>query len=217
MAVDTDTPIVTRELVVPVTGMTCASCVRHVEKALRRVDGVANVTVNLATEKATVTFDPGSATLPALKASVERAGYGLLTERATLPTELGDQAAEAKEHARALRWTAAQIGASLAAGIFAMAVMFLPQWVYLPWWRWSQEDVRPLLFFVSTPIQVWAGWRFYVAAWSAGRHGQTNMNTLIALGTLAAWAYSTFVTFWGDFVHDSGLMPEVYFDSGLII
>src|SRR5437667_12243996 len=133
MAVDTDTAIVTRELVVPVTGMTCASCVRHVEKALRRVDGVANVTVNLATEKATVAFDPRAATLLALRASVERAGYGLLTERATLPTELGDQEAEAKEHARAPRCTARQIAASLGAGLFAMAVMFLPQWLYLPW------------------------------------------------------------------------------------
>ncbi|HEY3117453.1 MAG TPA: heavy metal-associated domain-containing protein, partial [Chloroflexota bacterium] len=85
MAIDTKPTTAIRELVVPVTGMTCASCVRHVEKALKRVDGVANVTVNLATEKATVAFDPGMATLPALKASVERAGYGLLTERATLP------------------------------------------------------------------------------------------------------------------------------------
>ena len=73
MAIDTKTPATTRELVVPVTGMTCASCVRHVEKALRRVDGVSTVTVNLATEKATVAFDPGAATLPALKAAVERA------------------------------------------------------------------------------------------------------------------------------------------------
>src|SRR5438445_13630571 len=119
MAVDTNTPIVTRELVVPVTGMTCASCVRHVEKALRRVDGVASVTVNLATEKATVAFDPGTATLPALKASVERAGYGLLTDRATLPAEAGDAAAEAAEHTRALRLTAFQIAASLGAGLFA--------------------------------------------------------------------------------------------------
>jgi P-type Cu+ transporter len=217
MAVDTKNTPTIRELVVPVTGMTCASCVHHVEKALRRVPGVETVNVNLATEKATVAFDAGTATLPALKASVERAGYGLVTERATLPTELGDEAEEAAEHARALRWTAVQIAASLGAGLFAMAAMFLPQWVYLPWWRWSQEDVRPLLFFLTTPIQIWAGWRFYAAAWSAGRHGQTNMNTLIALGTLAAWGYSTFVTFWGDFVHESGLMTEAYFDSGLII
>lgn len=217
MAIETKDAPALRELVVPVTGMTCASCVRHVEKALKRVKGVDAVTVNLATEKATVAFDPTVATLPLLKTSVEKAGYGLVTERATVPTDLADEAEEEAEHARALRWTAVQIGASLAAGIFAMALMFLPQWVYLPWWQWSQEDVRPLLFWVSTPIQAWAGCRFYAAAWAAGRHGQTNMNTLIALGTIAAWAYSTFVTFWGDVVHESGLMPEVYFDSGLII
>ncbi|MSQ24586.1 MAG: cadmium-translocating P-type ATPase [Chloroflexi bacterium] len=218
-AIGTKTPLALRELSLPVTGMTCASCVMHVEKAIKRVKGVVSVDVNLATEKATVAFDPATATLPSMRTAVERAGYGLLTERATLPAaeeaeqELKDEAGRG----RALRWTAIQAVAALAAGLFAMALMFLPHWFYLPWWRWSEEDVRPLLFFVATPIQAWAGWRFYQAAWAAGRYGQTNMNTLIALGTLVAWAYSTMVTFGGDFIHSSGLMSEAYFDSGLII
>src|SRR5437016_5693026 len=129
MAIETRTETETkqeiRELVLPVTGMTCASCVHHVEKALKRVKGVSSVNVNLATEKATVEFDPAIATLPAMRTSVEHAGYDLLIERASLATELGDDAEEAAAHTRALRWTAAQIAASLGAGLFAMAVMFL--------------------------------------------------------------------------------------------
>ncbi len=208
-----------RELALPVTGMTCASCVRHVEKAIKRVDGVVSVNVNLATEKVTVAFDPATATLPAMKSAVERAGYGLLTERAALPAaeEAAQDVLDEDARARALTWTAVQAGAAMVAGLFAMALMFLPQWFYIAWWRWSAEDVRPLLFWIATPVQAWAGWRFYQSAWAVGRHGQVNMNTLIALGTSVAWGYSTLVTFWGEFVHSGGMMSEVYYDSGLII
>lgn len=219
MAVEEKERAALRELSLPVTGMTCASCVRHVEKALRRVDGVVSVNVNLATEKATVAFDPVAATLPSMRAAVEHAGYGLLTERASLPAteEATQDQLDEETRSRGLTWTAIQAAAALLAGLFAMALMFLPQWIYIPWWRWSAEDVRPLLFAITTPIQAWAGWRFYQSAWAAGRYGQVNMNTLIALGTVVAWGYSTLVTFWGDFVHSSGLMSEVYYDSGLII
>ena len=219
MAVETKTKQEIRELVLPVTGMTCASCVHHVEKALRRVKGVATVNVNLATEKATVAFDPAVATLPSMRTAVEHAGYDLMIERASLPAaaEAAQELLDEQARGRALTRTAIQATAALVVGLFALALMFLPKWFYIPWWRWSAEDAWPLVFFVATPVQAWAGWRFYRAAWAAGRHGQVNMNTLIALGTLVAWAYSVLVTFKGDFVHSGGLMSEVYYDSGLII
>src|SRR6266540_556028 len=145
MAIETKSPSTeTRKLSLPVTGMTCASCVRHVEKALRRVDGVSSVDVNLATERATVLFDPAVATLPAMKTSVEKSGYGLLTERASLASA-PDEALDEQEHSRALTWTAIQATAALLAGLLVMALMFLPQWFAISWWRWSDEDLRPLI------------------------------------------------------------------------
>jgi P-type Cu+ transporter len=79
------------------------------------------------------------------------------------------------------------------------------------------EDLNKLILWPATFIQFWAGGRFYRAAWRAGRHGGMTMDTLVALGTTAAWAYSVFVTMWPEKVHEAGLHPETYFDSATII
>jgi len=195
------------EITLPITGMTCASCVRRVERALGKVPGVGAVAVNLATERATVDFYPGAATVAELRAAVERAGYGLA--QAADDADSGtDHAAE--ERAREIANLRLKFGVSLAVGALLMAAMFVP----LPF---DHSRLFPLLFLLATPVQFWAGWQFYRGAWAAGRHGSTNMNTLVAVGTTAAYGYSVFVTFFPTLVARLGLQAAVYYESAVII
>ena len=191
----------------PVTGMTCASCVRRVERALGKVPGVQAVAVNLATERATVDFYPGATTLAELRAAVERAGYGL-AEDADVAEDGTDRLAE--ERAREIASLRLKFVVSLAVGALLMAAMFIP----LPF---EHSRLFPLMFLLATPVQFWAGWQFYRGAWAAGRHGSTNMNTLVAVGTTAAYGYSAFVTFFPTLVARLGLQEAVYYESAVII
>jgi len=195
------------EISLPVTGMTCASCVRRVERALGRVPGVQAVAVNLATERATVDFYPGAASVADLRAAVEKAGYGIAQE-ADAAASAADHLAE--ERAREIANLRLKFGVSLAVGAILMAAMFIP----LPF---DHSRLFPLMFLLATPVQFWAGWQFYRGAWAAGRHGSTNMNTLVAVGTTAAYGYSVFVTFSPGIVARLGLQAAVYYESAVII
>ena len=195
------------EASLPVTGMTCASCVRRVERALTKVPGVESVAVNLATERATVGFYPGVATVAELRAAVERAGYGL-AQAADDAADDVDHAAE--ERARELASLRLKFGTSLAVGAILMVSMFIP-------WPFDHRRLFPIMFLLATPVQFWAGWQFYRGAWAAGRHGSTNMNTLVAVGTTAAYGYSVFVTFFPALVARLGLQAAVYYESAVII
>ncbi|HET7726715.1 MAG TPA: heavy metal translocating P-type ATPase [Candidatus Limnocylindrales bacterium] len=205
------------ELVLPVEGMTCASCVNRIERFLRKTPGVAEASVNLATERATVRFDPTLAGRGELVAAIEAAGYEVRPEAtAAAASDTAAEleaatAAEDAERAAAQRQTLLQAGASITAGLAFMALMFWPQTV------WPMEDLNKLILWPATLIQFWAGGRFYRAAWRAGRHGGATMDTLVAVGTSAAWAYSVVVTMYPEIVHEAGLHPETYFDSSAII
>jgi Cu+-exporting ATPase len=198
-----------------VRGMTCASCVRRVERALTGVPGVTLASVNLATEEATVTLDPAAApALEALRAAVDRAGYAL-----ELPDAAADEAAPDRlERERAAEYRALRLRAAvaLAAGAFLALAMY---WQQVP----ALDDLpmrvmHPLFFAIATPVQLWAGWRIYVAAARLARHGSSDMNTLIAVGTAAAWGYSVVATFWPDLFHSvHGLEMGVYYDTGVLI
>jgi P-type Cu+ transporter len=164
-------------------GMTCASCVRHVEKALSRIDGVDSAEVNLATEAATVSFDPQTAGLSELTAAVAAAGYTATPRRADPdPAPRDDQDAAGAAHDAQLRDLKRKWQVTLTAGLGLMALMYLP--LNLDTMDW----LMPAIFVVATVLQFWAGRGFYAAAWAAARHGATNMNTLVALGTGVAWA-----------------------------
>ena len=205
----------TEEITLPISGMTCASCVRRVERAIGRVPGVESASVNLATERATVRYLPGTTEREALSRAVESAGYGV---RAT-QVEGDVEAAEARElgeRQHELRILKLKIIASLSVAAILMLLMFWPGWLFggSPW---PHDETFVAQFLLATPIQFWAGWQFYRQAWAVGRHGQTNMSTLVAIGTSAAYGYSTFVTFWPERVHTAGMMAQVYFDSAAII
>jgi Cu+-exporting ATPase len=197
-------------------GMTCASCVRHVEKALSRIDGVHSAEVNLATEAATVSFDPQTAGLSELTAAVAAAGYTATPRHAAgpqpAPRDDQDAATTADTaHDAQLRDLKRKWQVALTAGLGLMALMYLP--LNLDTMDW----LMPAIFVVTTVIQFWAGRGFYAAAWAAARHGATNMNTLVALGTGVAWGYSAFVTLWPGIAERAGLPLHVYFETSLVI
>jgi len=197
------------EIVLPIEGMTCASCVNRIERFLNKTDGVVQANVNLATERATVTVDPGVAGRSELVAAVEAAGYDVRPE--TAPTSALE--ADPDEPIRLLerRQLLIQASVSIALAAVLMVAMFWPQTIV------AMATINWLALIPATFVQAWAGRRFYVAAWRAARHGTTNMDTLVAVGTSAAWAYSVFVTLFPGVVHAAGLQPQTYFDSSAII
>ncbi len=201
-----------------IEGMTCASCVGRVTKALTRVEGVAAASVNLATETATVIHDPSLAPVTDLTAAVVRVGY-TATPKPTRSREAseapapeapsGDDLDARRDHeiARlARRWRVA-----LVAGLGLMGVMYLP--LHLDTMDW----LMPLLMVVATAVQVWAGGDIYRHAWTAARNRATTMDTLVALGTGVAYGYSAFVTLWPGQAQAWGLPLHLYFETALVV
>ncbi len=272
-------------LTIGVTGMTCASCVARVERALKKVPGVDGAAVNLATEKATVTYDTGSAEIETLLQAIENAGYeprreSLVFDIAGTQTPdltslqrafAGVQGIIAVDvspetlrvsvtfpagalDARQLKRAAADEGIALeervpetaggaeaerereqrqlkrkwlVAGAIGLLLMLAGMEPIFELLRdaFSVRQILAAMFVVSLPVQIWAGWQFYAGTWKTARHRTADMNTLIALGTTAAFVYSSFATFWpslfasAEQAHDHmlGARPPVYFETAVII
>ena len=206
----------TSELSLPIEGMTCASCVNRIERFLRKTPGVETATVNLATETATIRYHPEVADRTALVGAIESAGYDVrsrppVAHDAAPLTLAGELSADDLDRAREARALLLRASVSIAVAAGIMVVMFAPQTVV------AVEQLNRIVLIPATFIQVWAGGRFYRAAWRAARHGTTNMDTLVAVGTTAAWSYSVFVTLWPEVVNAAGIEPVSYFDSSTII
>ncbi len=204
-----------------VRGMTCASCVRRVERALSGVEGVASASVNLATEQATVDA-PAGVDLEALRAAVDRAGYHLRLPDAG---EDDDQARGTLEAERS-RETAdlgrrAALSLVIAAGLMAWMLIH----TYGPGqfdWHWVHDipvdQANRVQFLFALPVIAWAGLPILRAAWKVGRHGSSDMNTLIAVGTLTAFLYSAVVTFAPRSIQVvAGLSGHVHYDTATAI
>jgi Cu+-exporting ATPase len=178
-----------------IKGMTCASCVRRVERALGKVEGVGTATVNFASETARVTLDADVA-IEALVAAVEKAGYEATESSADI-----DRDAERSQHARLTLWTLLG-GAALAIPtiIIAMAMDI----ANLPI-NGDGQLTGYLLLAMATPVQIVLGWRYYKGSYVSLRHLNPNMDVLIALGTSVAYVYSTWVVL-------SGRDAHMYFD-----
>ncbi|HLY13614.1 MAG TPA: heavy metal translocating P-type ATPase [Candidatus Limnocylindrales bacterium] len=197
------------EIILPIEGMTCASCVNRIERFLNKTAGVVQANVNLATERATVSVDPAIAGRSELVAAVEAAGYDVRPEAA--PASSLDVDPDAAVRAAERRQTLIQAVAAIGVAGALMVLMFLPlSGLAMASRNW-------LAVIPATLIQAWAGRRFYVAAWRAARHGTTNMDTLVAAGTSAAWAYSLVVTVAPALVESAGREPVTYFDSSTVI
>ncbi|MBI4881369.1 MAG: copper-translocating P-type ATPase [Planctomycetes bacterium] len=204
----------TRRVDLPVTGMSCGACVRHVEKALRESKGVESVTVNLATERATVQFDPAVTSLAALAAAVNDAGYALILPDAEQDAE--DVPADALEEddpaAAARRREVADVRRRfLVAILFGAPVVVLGMThgrLGIPHEAWIQ-------LLLTLPVLLFAGGGYYLRAWAALRHGTADMNSLVALGTGAAFLYSLLATAGPSLVSVQGGAehPQVYFET----
>ncbi|GGR45076.1 Cu+-exporting ATPase [Nocardioides luteus] len=197
-----------------IEGMTCASCVRRVTKAISRVEGVEDANVNLATETALVHFDPARTDLAEISAAIEKAGYQAILRSSTVDNpdepeaETDDREARRENELVQLkrRWITA-----LAVGLGLMALMYVPLPVN------AMEPVMSIVLVVAAVTQWWAGRDIYLAAVRGIRHGSVDMNTLVTLGTGIAFAYSAFVTLWMGQAEAWGLPLHLYFETALVI
>jgi len=210
----------------PVEGMTCASCVNRITRFLNKVEGVEEANVNLASESATVRYDATALTVADLVAAVDAAGYVARVEQVSSADHELDvaEAAEAKagrdeaaaRHAADLRrrlTVSTVLTIPLIIGLARMTIApFLPEIFVNPWFQLA----------LATPVQFWAGSIFYAGAIKAIRHKATDMNTLIAVGTSAAYVYSVATILAPDFFRaaglgmDGGALP-MYFDTSAAI
>lgn len=191
--------IAARKSVFPVSGMTCASCVSRVEKALSGAPGVISASVNLASEKATVEYLEGTY-MAGMRRAVAEAGYEIGPEAATLE----DVTTAAQREMRDLR------NSFIFALVLAVMIMVLsmgPDFLEKPYLLWA----------LATPVQFRMGWRFYKGAWGALRHKTTDMNTLIAVGTSAAYFYSMIAVMAPGLFAYAGIELGLYFDTSSMI
>jgi Cu+-exporting ATPase len=222
-----------QQIDLPITGMTCASCVRRVEKALKKVPGVLDATVNLAAEHATVTYVPSSAGWNEIKDAVEQAGYGVIETAATsdVAAEDAEAVARARDLADKRRKLLVAIIFSLPLFLLAMARDFglIQPWLNATWaaleaqmhaaegggtmvmhYPASADYLNWLFLALALPVQFYSGGDFYRHAWSALKNRTANMDTLIALGSSAAFFYSLWLLLAGQVGH-------VYFETAAVI
>ena len=204
--------------------MTCASCVNRVTRFLSRVDGVAEANVNLASESATVRYDAVRVSPNDLAAAVEAAGYaarlahGSVDERPTMAAVAASRAE--RDAAVAARVGALRLRLVVAAALTIPLLAALAQMTIAPWLPSMLGNPWLQLAF-ATPVQFWAGGPFYAGAWRALRHRTADMNTLVAIGTTAAYGYSLAVVVAPTFAGASGMSsraePPLYFDTAAVI
>ncbi|HRL66949.1 MAG TPA: cation transporter, partial [Ottowia sp.] len=177
-------------------GMTCASCVARVEKALKKVPGVQNANVNLATESARVTYAGGEDMAPALRRAVRDAGY---------EPRAADAALDAPDAGPWAGFAPIAIGLLLCAPL-VLPMLLMPFGIHWMPPAWVQ-------FALATPVQFWLGARFYKAAWGALKAGSGNMELLVAIGTTAAWLLSM----WLWLFSGHGEHAHLYFESAAVV
>ncbi|MGH9597029.1 MAG: heavy metal translocating P-type ATPase, partial [Edaphobacter sp.] len=236
-------PDLTARVMIPVTGMTCAACQSFIQRTLTGQPGVKDANVNLMLNHATVTFDPGITSTSTLVDTIRSTGYGAEapSEKASVFAEQEEHDEEQLREYKQLRLKAV---VSLIAGTFAMVLSMplmsagpvgmermkdpLMNWNLrvldpvlrrmLPWmYQVSGNAIRWFLFALAAFVLGWAGRRFYTKSWSALLNKTADMNTLVALGTGAAFLYSAASTIAPEFFVAHGIAPDVYFEAAILI
>ena len=201
-------------LMLKLRGMGCAACASRIEQAIKDVPGVVECNVNFGVEQATVQYNPKKTQLETIQQAVTDAGYG-----ADPLQEIGTNEDEAEQTTRRAEQQIL-IRKLILGGVISVVLLIgslpmmtglniplIPMWLHNPW----------LQLILTTPVQFWCGQSFYRGAWKSLKHRAADMNTLIALGTSAAYFYSVFVTLFPGFSRGQGLEPEVYYESAAII
>lgn len=202
-----------------VLGMTCAACVRRIEKAVGAVPGVAKAEVDLVRHVATVTFSPAATSVDAISAAIEGAGYEVVRDDTS--ARAGNDSSEAR--AKAIEDAEERETSSMRRGFFIAAALTVPLLVVamshgaMPWTETSFG--RWLQLALATPVVLGPGRRFFRLAWVAAKHRAADMNTLVALGAGAAWLYSTVALVApGLFPHAAhGAVPHLYFEAAAAV
>jgi Cu+-exporting ATPase len=198
-----------QRLTIPVGGMHCASCAANIERALRGVEGVVEAQVNFGTAKATVEYVPTQVEAGMLRQAIKDAGYEpleVVEAQAGMDREQEARAAEIRTLTRKFI-----VSLVLSLPIFLGSVGTFLSWV--PAWLQSPY----VLLLLATPVQFWVGRQFYQGFWSALKHKTADMNTLIAIGTSAAYFYSVAVTLMPGLFARLGMGAHVYYDTAVII
>lgn len=197
-------------------GMSCASCAKSIEDAISSVPGVNECIVNFGAEQATVDYDPRTTDLQAIQDAVDAAGYSAypLKEQNLMAGEDDEEKRYRQQESRDLLrkvTVGGIISVVLVIGSLPMMtglnLPFIPAWLHNPW----------LQLVLTTPVQFWCGNSFYVNTWKAFKRHAATMDTLIALGTSAAYFYSLFATLFPAFFIAQGLMPDVYYETAAIV
>jgi Cu+-exporting ATPase len=213
------TPDAAEAVSLPVTGMTCAACAANIERALKKLPGIDAAGVNYATNRATVTFDPAVLNVPAIVEAIRDVGYDVLGSAdsgfGTRDSGFGDLE-DQEEQAREREYRGLRFRLSLATVLAVPVVVLGMAHVRFPGVNWVQLGL-------SAPVLFFCGWQFYRGAWKAVRHLTADMNTLIAVGTGAAFAYSVVATLAPAAVSTdphaiAGHAPApVYFETAVVI
>lgn len=197
-------------------GMSCASCASSVEKAIRAVPGVFECNVNFGSEQATVKYNSRITNIKDIQNAIKEAGYSSYSlQKLEMAEEQEDiEQAARKAESRDLKLKIIVGGIISLLLIFGSLPMmtglefpFIPRWLHNPW----------LQLVLTAPVQFWCGYKFYIGGWKAFKHHAATMDTLIALGTSAAYFYSLFATIFTDFFLNQGLMPEVYYETAAVV
>jgi Cu+-exporting ATPase len=201
----------TATVTLPVEGMTCAACQANVQRALNAAPGVHKASVNLMLHEAAIVFDPRVTDPPALVEAINETGYSSsLPEPAVGMLALDEQ--REQEHAHEYRQLLLKSLSSLAIGAVLMAGMGIGSGDGHSIGAWAYFS-----FVATTLVMMWAGRRFYTRAWASFRHRTADMNTLIAIGTGAAYAYSVVATFAPQLLHRGGAQADLYYEAVVFI
>jgi P-type Cu+ transporter len=197
--------VIVNEATFGVTGMTCASCTGTVEESIMALDGVFSASANLATEKVKVRYDPEKVRLAQIKQAIRDAGYDVL-EAATVDAERDLRRDEMLRQKKLLIF-------AVSLAVPTMVLMLLMMFTSLGDEQFLMDYGNYILFAMTAPVQFIAGYQFYIGAYKALRNRTANMDTLIAVGTSAAFFYSVAVTFFPDAIPYN----DVYYDSAAMI
>jgi len=190
-------------------GISCASCVAAIEDVLRKTPGVVSATVNFATNAATVEFAPPGATVADLRRAVREAGYE--------PLDAADGASSPDYERAARERELGNLKRRLITGVVLAAPVVLGSMHH--WFPWAPPALRNfwVQLALTTPVQFWVGAQFYRGTWAALKHKRSDMNTLIAVGTSAAYFYSLAMTIAPDFFRTRGITPAAHYETAAVI
>jgi len=211
-----------KTLTLPVEGMTCASCVARVEKALKKSEGVSSVNVNFATEKVTLSFDNKATDLNKLTTVVEDAGYKLVVpqtkEEETTKESPIIESAEELEQKKSYKQLKSEFifAAVMTVPIMAISMISMTGW-FQAWSPIPVEYVDRLLFLATTIVMFISGKRFFTITWRLLKHFSADMNTLVAVGTGTAYLYSTIAVLFPKLLSLSSSSGHIYFDTATTI